>query len=149
AFGELLAALTSGLDPQYESSALRGTFERLLRRIVPVRTIRLRDLANRWSAHEVSAGVESIVLELPGTDPAARRVLEATFDPGCPLGEWDFQMLGHAAHLGALVLEVERTRAQLARARLLTGVRQKRDGAAPLIGSTPVMQALRSTIERV
>ena len=32
---------------------------------------------------------------------------------------------------------------------LLTGARQKRDGAAPLIGSTPAMRTLRSTIERV
>jgi transcriptional regulator with PAS, ATPase and Fis domain len=148
-FGELLAGLTAGLETHHESSAVRNTFERLLRRIVPVRTIRLRDLAGRWTARDVSAGVESIVLEIPTADPAARRVLEATFDPGCALGEWDFQMLGQATHIAALVLEVERTRTQLARARLLTGVRPKRDRAAPLIGSTPVMHALRSTIERV
>ena len=36
-FGELLAGLTSGLDSHHESSAVRSTFERLLRRIVPVR----------------------------------------------------------------------------------------------------------------
>src|SRR5262249_14719362 len=34
-------------------------------------------------------------------------------------------------------------------ARILTGIRQRRDGASPLIGSTPAMQALRTTIERV
>ena len=31
--------------------------------------------------------------------------------PGRPLGEWDFQMLGLGAHVGALVLEIERGRA--------------------------------------
>src|SRR6185436_1073285 len=62
---------------------------------------------------------------------------------------WDFQMLDLAAHLGALVLEIERARTQLARAGLLNGARPRRDGAAPLIGSTPAMRTLRSAIERV
>ena len=65
--------------------------------------------------------------------------------PDCRLGEWDFQILGIAAHLGALVLEIERSRLQLARAGLGAAPRVRRDGAAPLIGSTPVMQTLRST----
>ena len=81
---------------------------------------------------------------------SAPGLLEATFDPGCRLGEWDFQMLGLAAHLAALVLEIERLRVQLARAGLLPVNRPRRDGAAPLIGSTPAhADALRSTIERV
>src|SRR5205814_7156362 len=62
---------------------------------------------------------------------------------------WDFQLLGYATHIGALVLEIEHTRTQIARARLLPGVRPKRDGAAPLIGSTPTMHALRAIVERV
>ena len=74
-----------------------------------------------------------------------RRVLEATFDAGCRLGDWDFQMLGIAAHLGALVLEIERN-ASAARSRRSAQRRavSSRDGAAPLIGSTPAMQLLRS-----
>jgi transcriptional regulator with PAS, ATPase and Fis domain len=51
--------------------------------------------------------------------------------------------------VGALVLEIERLRLHLARAGLLQTVRVRRDAAAPLIGSTPVMEDLRSTIERV
>jgi two-component system response regulator HydG len=51
--------------------------------------------------------------------------------------------------LGAFVLEIERLRLQLARNGLFNQQRARRDGAAPLIGSTPVMQTLRSTIERV
>ena len=84
-----------------------------------------------------------------GPDPGSRGVLEANFDPGCRLGEWDFQMLGTAASLGALVLEIERSHAQLARAGLLNVVRPKREEALPLIGSTAAMRALRFTIERV
>ncbi len=65
-------------------------------------------------------------------------------------------MLGLAAHVGALVLEIERGRQLLARAGLSAsfaspreGQRFRRDRAVSLIGSTPLMQALRSSIDRV
>jgi transcriptional regulator with PAS, ATPase and Fis domain len=51
--------------------------------------------------------------------------------------------------VGALVLEIERSRLQLARAGLWAPTKVRRDGAAPLIGSTPIMTALRGSIERV
>ena len=104
----------------------------------------------RWPAAPESApDTEVIALEVPGGDPASPSVLEAAFDPGCRLGEWDFQTLSMAAHLGALVLEIERVRMQLLRAGVAPAARGRRDGAAPLIGSTPAMDELRSTIERV
>jgi transcriptional regulator with PAS, ATPase and Fis domain len=65
------------------------------------------------------------------------------------LGDWDLQVLSMAAQVGALVMEIERLRTQLARAGLCASNRVRRDGAAPLIGSTPVMRALRDAIERV
>lgn len=146
-FGELLATLTRGLDRRGDASLLRGAFEEMLRRIVAARSIQLRD-GSRWSRGD-APGAESVALEVPGTGAASRAVLEATFDPGSCLGEWDFQMLGFATHVAALVLEIERARTQLARAGLSNGTRTRRDGAAPLIGSTPAMHALRATIERV
>jgi hypothetical protein len=150
ALGELLVALTRALDRRHDISLMRGAFEQTLRRVVPLRSVQLREAGSRWLTRpDVPVAPESVALEVPGADPATPGVLEATFDPGCRLGEWDFQMLGLAAHLGALVLEVERSRVQLARAGLLYPPRPRRDGAAPLIGSTPIMQALRSTIERV
>jgi DNA-binding NtrC family response regulator len=147
-FGDLLAALARALDRQHDISLMRGVFEQMLRRLVPVRVIQLREAASRWSSRE-DAGLESIALEVPGPDATTPGVLEARFDPGCRLGEWDFQMLGLAAHIGALVLEIERNRTRLARLGLVAGARSRRDGAAPLIGSTPAMQTLRATIERV
>lgn len=150
ALGDLLAALTRSLDRQLDISLIRGEFEDTLRRVVPVRSVQLRDTGSRWAGRIDDAGaVESIVLDVPGADPATSGHLEATFDPGCRLGEWDFQTLGVAAHVAALVLEIERLRIQLARAGLLQTVRPRRDAAAPLIGSTPVMHELRATIERV
>jgi DNA-binding NtrC family response regulator len=149
AFGDLLAALTRALDRRNDISLMRGAFEEMLRRVVPVRAVQLREVGSRWTTRPDASGAESFAIEVPGADPVNVGVLEATFDPGSGLGEWDFQMLGIAAHLGALVLEIERSRLQLARAGLLTINRARRDGAAPLIGSTPIMEALRSSIERV
>src|SRR5262249_6657409 len=65
------------------------------------------------------------------------------------LGEWDFQQLGVCAHVGAMVLEIERLRLELVRAGAGVTARPIRDAVAPLIGTTAVMQVLRATIERV
>jgi DNA-binding NtrC family response regulator len=142
--GHILAILSRSIGDTSDLAPLRGAFEETTRRVVPVRAVRLRDANARWidRAGPVDA-VESLVL------PVAGGTLEAFFDPGTPLGDWDFQILGDAAHLAALVLEIERNRLQLARAGLVPGCQPKRDGAAPLIGSTPAMMALRDRIERL
>jgi len=146
--GELLTNLSRSIGDRSDISLMRGAFEQLLQRMLPVQSVRLRDGNSRWlgSRGPVTV-VESVAIDVPGV--GAGGVLEAAFDPGAPLGEWDFQLLGDAAHVGALVLEIERSRIQLARAGLLPGAKIKRDGAAPLIGSTPAMQELRARIERV
>jgi transcriptional regulator with PAS, ATPase and Fis domain len=117
--------------------------------MLAVRTVHLRDASARWANDGNTSAAESIAFEVPGPSPKLRGVLEATFDPGCRPGEWDFHMLGMAAHLGALVLEIERTRTQLARSDAAGPVKPRSDGAAPLIGSTPAMALLRERIERV
>jgi DNA-binding NtrC family response regulator len=145
---EVLAALSRSISERADASLMRGTFEEILRRVVPVRAVHLRDINSRWASGAGSDAIESIAIGVPGY--SAGGVLEATFDPGSPLGDWDFQMLGVAAHVGALVLEIERARTSLVRAGLLPAARAaKRDAAAPLIGSTEAMKALRSRIERV
>jgi DNA-binding NtrC family response regulator len=149
AVSEMLASLTRALDQRLDVSLMRGAFETALRRVVPVRSVHLREAGSRWRKRRGAAGAESVVLEVPGADSSSQGMLEVTFDPESGLGDWDFQMLGTAANLGALVLEIERSHLQLARAGLLNPNRAGRDGAAPLIGSTEPMQALRSAIERV
>ncbi len=153
ALTDLFSALTGALDRQGDISLMRGAFEQMMRRLVPVRTIQLREMTSRWSSRTDSGGaIESIALDVPSSDPAIKSVLEASFDPACRLGEWDFQMLGLAAHVAALVLEIERSRLQLTRAGLLDGNRSRRDMSskvAPLVGSTPPMQALRASIDRI
>jgi DNA-binding NtrC family response regulator len=146
--GDVLMAVTRALSDRTDAAAMRAAFEEVLPRVVPVRGVGIRD-GHRWSRGD---GAESFALEVPGCPAGAPGLLEATFDPASRLGEWDFQLLGLAAHIGALVLEIERGRAALARAGLGNGAgvaRGRRDGAAPLIGSTNAMAALRGQIERV
>jgi DNA-binding NtrC family response regulator len=76
-------------------------------------------------------------------------VLEATFDPACRLGPWDFQMLGVAAQVAALLLEVEHNRLQTARNSIVCRSLPMQGYAGSLIGATPAMEALRASIQRV
>ena len=145
----LLGALTRSLDRRLDISLMRGAFEETLRRTLGVQSVHLRENGSRWSAREAAGAPESMALEVPAADPEMPGLLEATFHPGCALGEWDFQMLGLGAHVGALVLEIERLRLQLARAGLFVSPRAPRRDAAALVGSTEVMRALRATIARV
>ena len=116
---DMLTTVTRALDRQGDISLLRGAFEQTVRRLVPVRSIQLREAGSRWTARpDAVPGLESIALDVPGPDQTPKSVLEASFEPGSRLGEWDFQMLGLAAHVAALVLEIERGRLQLARAGL-------------------------------
>jgi len=149
ALGEVLTTLARAVAGRGETGSLRSAFEEALLRVLPVRSIVLRDQASRWTAEKPDEDVESVAFEVAGPTPAQRGLLQATFDRTNRLGEWDFQVMGHAAQLGALVLEVERGRGQSGRGPASAAVRPRRDGAAPLIGSTPAMAALRDRIERV
>jgi DNA-binding NtrC family response regulator len=148
AWHDLLAALARCAADAGEHGRLRGAFEQALLEILPVQTVHLRDPHSRWAVrrgpHPI---IESIALDVPGVEGGG--VLEAAFPPGSPLGEWDFQLLGAAAQLAALVLEIDRVRIKAARAALASAPRTRRDGAAPLIGRTPAIEMLRHQIERV
>jgi DNA-binding NtrC family response regulator len=139
---QVLSALVANLGRITPDRDLPGIFEEQLRQLLSMRSVRLREVPARYHARLVTPTrtVDSIVLGVPTADPRIQAVLEASFEPGRPLEEADFEVLTSAAHLGGLVLEATRTRA------LARGVC---DGAAPLIGSTAVMQALRDRVERV
>jgi Nif-specific regulatory protein len=88
-----------------------------------------------------------LVVDVPAVEPHVRGTLEVMFEADKPVSDYDVQMLNAAAQVGGLILELERHRFQVARATQADVTR--RDGAAPLIGSTPEMAALRSQIARV
>jgi DNA-binding NtrC family response regulator len=80
---------------------------------------------------------------VPTCESGRRVVLEAAFDrPG--VDDWGCQLLEAAASLAAIAIEGERLN------RLTDGLTARpADGAAPLIGSSGIMQALRDRVERV
>jgi DNA-binding NtrC family response regulator len=143
---DLLRTLAQTLADGSDRSPLGRVFEDALRRLLPFRDVLLRQATAPSDRAVAALDAEAIAFEVPG--PNARGVLEATFDPSCGLGDWDFQLLAAAANLGSFVLEIDRARAQIARM-TSASARPRRDGAAPLIGSTPAMQTLRSKIQRV
>ena len=49
AIGDLLSAVTRVLDRRTDLLLMRGAFEDVLRRIVPVRSVHLRSAGNRWA----------------------------------------------------------------------------------------------------
>jgi DNA-binding NtrC family response regulator len=149
-FADWLSALARSVDRRTDISALREMFDNGLRKVVHARSVQLREPGHQRPSRAITPpGSESIALEVPGTDHGSSGVLDVTFDPECHLGDWDFQTLAMAAHVGSLVLEIERGRTQAIRSSVSGASRHRRDAAAPLIGSTPAMEELRRTIERV
>jgi transcriptional regulator with PAS, ATPase and Fis domain len=145
--GDVVGVVSRAVASRVDPGLLRGAFEDALKRALPVRSIALREATARWTVAD-NDGAERIAFEVPAHTPSRRGVLEAAMERGTRLGEWDFQLLGQAALLGTLVLEVERARTQASRGGP-AAPKPARDGAAPLIGSTPAIVALRAKIERV
>ena len=126
AVGELLAAVVRTLDRGIDVSLMRGAFESALRRVLPLRSVRLREAGNRWGRAGEASGAESVAFEVPGGRSGAAGRARGDLRSGCRLGEWDFQLLGQAAQLGALVLEIERARGAVAARRRRAAQRQPR-----------------------
>ena len=141
---QVIEALAHAIRLPPEERSLPGLFERELRRVLSVRAVRLREVPARYQARLVTPTrtSESLVLNVLTSEPGRQAVLEAAFEPGAHMDDWNVDLLKAAAHLGALVLEADRHRAR-------AGSSRRFDGAAPLIGSTSVMQDLRERVERV
>jgi len=143
--GEILAALCRVVGEHRDPALMRGTLQQLLVQTLPVRSVHLRTETARWTPPD--GAIESVAIEVPAAGAAG--VLEATFEPGCRLGEWDLQLLTTAAHLAALIVQIERLHLQVARGIPAAAPKIRRDAAAPLIGSTRAMHDLRSRVERI
>src|SRR5262249_13365598 len=122
-----LSALARSLDHRTDAAGLRDAFESGLRNIVRARSIRLCEPGHRWPSRPIAPlGSESIALDVPGADHATTGVLDVTFDPECHLGDWDFHALETGAHVGSLVLEIERGRSQALRSSVAGAARHRR-----------------------
>lgn len=139
---QVLAALGAGLRHEGDRD-LAVIFEQEVQQLLSMGSVRLREVPARYQARLVTPTrtLDSIVLGVPTFDPRVQAVLEASTQPNRTIDEWDFEMLTAAAHLGGLVLEAARTR--------LTSRQRADGGAAPLIGSSAIMQELRERAQRV
>jgi transcriptional regulator with PAS, ATPase and Fis domain len=117
---------------------VRERFEEQLRTLVRATSVTFRQDG------EDSRRPNVIAYELPGAPFEPRPWLEAVFDPAKPVDDRARQMLAAGAQVAALLLELERAsgRWPLASAR-------SRSDAAPFIGSSPSIRAVRDRIERV
>ena len=142
-YQRVLAALAAALERRAADATLTTVFEQEVRDLLAVRAVRLREVPARHNARLVTPTrtMDSVVLGVPTADPRAQAVLEATYEPGRAVGDREVDALASLAHLGALVLEATR-------ARVLSHAGSA-DGAAPLLGSTPAMRALRERLERI
>jgi transcriptional regulator with PAS, ATPase and Fis domain len=140
---QVLTVLGAALSTSGAEGDLETTFERHVREMFDLRSVRLREIRTSYQARLVTPTrtADSIVLAVPTCDPRTQAVLEASYDPSRPLNDSDVEVLMAVAHLGGYVLEV-------ARGRTLSRSRSGRT-LAPLIGSTSLMQQLRERVERV
>lgn len=141
--GRVLSALGAALARSLAERNLPAVFEQEVQQALAMRAVRLREIPVRYQVRLVTPTrtADAIVLDVPTGNPRMQAVLEAFCEPNRRLEESDVQVLTSIAHLGGLVLEATRVRGTVGAP--LT------DGAAPLIGSTAGMRALRERIERV
>ena len=133
----VLTAVTSGLAAMREGGYARERFEEELRTIVRARSIALCDDPLTAPASNV------MCFDVPAAATQHRARLEAVFEPSRTLDGWACQMLETATHIAALLIDIERAQSRP------PAVRARGDGAAPLIGSSPAIRAVRERIERV
>lgn len=148
-FETLLTAVGRTLCRTHGEPNLRGAFEEVLRQMLPVRRVQLRRALAGSTRLRPESGPDFVAIEVPGSDQQTRSLLEVTFTPGSAWSEWEVQALRTAAQLGALILEIERNRQQLARTASVGQARSRHDAGAPLVGSSLEMRGLRSTLERL
>jgi transcriptional regulator with PAS, ATPase and Fis domain len=138
----VLAALGAGLDNGAERN-LPAIFEREVRQLVEARDVRLREVPARYQARLVTPtrSADAVVLGVPTIDERTQAVLEASLPAHRAFRDADLELLTAAAHLGGLVLEASRA--------LTTPRARPQDRLVPMIGSSPVMEALREQVARV
>jgi DNA-binding NtrC family response regulator len=135
----MLETLTTGLAAVREPRLVRERFEQELRALVRAKSVTFRQDGDESQRPDV------VSYEVPGSPFEDRPWLEAVFDPSRPADDRARQMLAAGAQVAGLLLEIERANGRWP----LASARSRSDGAAPLIGSSLAIRAVRDRIERV
>jgi hypothetical protein len=136
----MLAAVTSGLSVVREPRLVRERFEQQLRTLVRARSVLFRD-----DDEATASGPDTVSVPIANGPSSRGARIEATFDPGRPPDAWARRMLGAAGQVAGLLLEIERANGRWPLACATSRV----DGAAPLIGSSAAIRAVRERLEKV
>ena len=135
----LLQSVINALSVASGPASVRERFEQELTSMVRARAVAVCEGS---SAQQPAGNV--MVFDIPSVVLAQCARIEIVFDPGRTLDGWTCELLQAATHVAALVLEIER-----ALGRPPQFARIRRDGAAPLIGSSRAIRQVRERIERV
>jgi transcriptional regulator with PAS, ATPase and Fis domain len=143
---DLLREVATEWTSHAGQSDMRTILGAKLRRLLAARSVQFTELTAAPSiriGHPIR-GRDYVAVAVPTADTSHRFVLEASFAAEHGIDDWTCQLLEAAASLATVMFEAERL------ARLSDpSTTRPRDGAAPLIGSSLAMQALRERVERV
>src|SRR5918993_1241667 len=133
----LLSAITSGLSVVREPRLVRARFEEELRTLVDARSISVRDCAA-----DTARPPDVISFDVPSAPWTMPARLEAVFESTRVVTESQLRTLSFGAQIASLLVQIECASGGGSRLR-------REDGAAPLIGSSASIHAVRERIERV
>lgn len=136
----VLAAVTTGLSAVREPRLVRERFEQELRSLVRARSVTFRE-----DGDPAVDRPNVLTVDVPGELLNGHPRLEAVFEPAQPVDDRARQMLAAAALVAGLLLEIERANGRWP----LACARSRPDGAAPLIGSSLPIRAVRDRIAKV
>ncbi len=143
----MLAALAAHIQAGRDQAALRAEFEGRLRQALRLKAVRLREESAVYgaAAPPPEPAGERVCLDVPTRAAWPRVRLEARSGAGSGLDAWGFQVLGMAAHIAALLVDLDRRGPAVSRA----AVGFAGDQPPPLVGGSEVMRRLRERIGRV
>jgi transcriptional regulator with PAS, ATPase and Fis domain len=139
----LLAAIASALPGSREPKRLRQRFEHELRDLLHARAVELRDGVAMVRPPDTVLSVDVTCGDY------TLGAIDVSFESSaCAFDEWDDGVVEGARQIAALVLLIDRAQ----RGGGLSGaipIASPCDGAAPIVGSSAAIRALRDRIERV
>jgi DNA-binding NtrC family response regulator len=143
---DLVREVTTAWATLSGEANLRTMMAGRLRRLVMAKTVSINETSGPATIRvgQPVRARDYVAFAVPIPDSPRKLVLEASFPGGRGLDDWSCQLLEAAANLTGLLLEADRLACGQDPTAGGAG-----DGAAPLIGSSLVMQGLRERVERV
>ena len=138
----ILSAVAGALPGCNEARFLRQRFETELRELLQAREVELRDGSAMTRPPDSTLSVEVTAGDY------TLGAIDATFEDGRTFDGWERELIESARELAALVLIIDRVQRAGGLGAVGTGA-PRGDGAAPIVGSSAAIRAVRARIERV